>query len=129
MKRTPLKRKSKSAIRKVQDLLWQECRRIIKKRYGKIAADINSKKTWQEICHRIAIGLNALIATVQPDVIIFGGGVGTHFKKYGSILEKELSKYSTPLTPVPPLRQAAHAEQAVIYGCYYLSKQKHDKPA
>lgn len=34
MKRTALKRKSKSLIRKTQDLLWQECRRIIKKRYG-----------------------------------------------------------------------------------------------
>ena len=34
MKRSPLKRKSKSLIRKTQDLLWQECRRIIKQRYG-----------------------------------------------------------------------------------------------
>ena len=33
MKRTPLKRKSKSETRKVQDELWQECRRIIKSRY------------------------------------------------------------------------------------------------
>ena len=28
MKRTKLKRKSKSETRKIQDLLWQECRRI-----------------------------------------------------------------------------------------------------
>lgn len=34
MKRTQLKRKSKSLIRKTQDLLWQECRRIIKLKYG-----------------------------------------------------------------------------------------------
>lgn len=33
VKRTPLKRKSKSETRKVQDELWQECRRIIKARY------------------------------------------------------------------------------------------------
>lgn len=35
MKRSPIKRKSKSPIRKIQDLLWQECRRIILARYIK----------------------------------------------------------------------------------------------
>lgn len=107
---------------------WEEIASgsAIKKRYGKIAADINDKQTWKEICHRIAIGLNGLIATIQPDVIVFGGGVGTHFKKYKTLLKEELKKYSTPLTPVPPLRQAKHAEQAVIYGCYYLAKSTYD---
>lgn len=33
MRKTKLKRKSKSPIRKIQDELWQECRRIIKSRY------------------------------------------------------------------------------------------------
>ena len=34
MKKTPLRKKSKSDIRKVQDLLWQELRRIIREQYG-----------------------------------------------------------------------------------------------
>lgn len=34
MRRTTLKRKSKSETRKVQDALWQECRRIIMSRYS-----------------------------------------------------------------------------------------------
>ena len=29
VKKTPLKKKSKSQIKKIQDLLWQECRRIV----------------------------------------------------------------------------------------------------
>lgn len=33
MKRSKLKRKSKSETRKIQDELWQECRRIIMSRY------------------------------------------------------------------------------------------------
>jgi len=108
---------------------WEEIASgsAIKKRYGKIAADINDKKIWQEICHRIAIGLNGLIAIVQPEVIIFGGGVGAHFKRYGKILEKELKKYSTPLTPVHPLRPTVHAAQAVIYDCYQVAYQCHEK--
>lgn len=98
----------------------------IKKRYGKIAAEINDKKVWKEICYRLAIGMNTLIATLQPDVIIIGGGVGTHFKKYGKILKDELKKMSTPLTPVPPVIQAHHAEEAVIYGCYHLAKDTYE---
>lgn len=35
MRRSPLKRKSKSETRKVQDALWQECRRITLERYEK----------------------------------------------------------------------------------------------
>lgn len=33
MKKTPLKRKSKSDIKKLQELLWQECRRIQIEKY------------------------------------------------------------------------------------------------
>ena len=34
MKKTPLKRKSKTDHRITEDALWQECRRIIKDKYG-----------------------------------------------------------------------------------------------
>lgn len=34
MKKTPLKRKSKSETRKIQDLLWIECRRLTRRKYG-----------------------------------------------------------------------------------------------
>lgn len=99
----------------------------IKKRYGKIAAEINNRKTWQEISHRFAIGISNLIATIQPDAIVIGGGVGTHFKKYRVQLNKELKKLSTPLTPVPPILQAKKPEEAVIYGCFEMAKDCYGK--
>ena len=99
----------------------------ILKHYGKIAADINDKKTWQEICYKLGLGINTLIATLQPEVIIIGGGVGTHFKKYGKLLKAELKKYSTPLTPVPPIIQAKNSEQAVIFGCYILAIKSYEQ--
>lgn len=34
MKRTPLRRKSKSPLRKLKDALWAECKRITRSRYG-----------------------------------------------------------------------------------------------
>ncbi len=98
----------------------------IKKRYGKLAVEINDKKTWKEISHAIALGLNSLIAVIQPDVIIIGGSVGTHFQKYAKLLNDELKKFSTPLTPAPPIIHAKKSEEAVVYGCYHLAKREHD---
>lgn len=34
MRKTPLRKKSKSDIRKVQDLIWIECRRIVAEQFG-----------------------------------------------------------------------------------------------
>jgi len=34
MKRSPLKKKSKSDTRKIQDELWEHCKRIIRKKWG-----------------------------------------------------------------------------------------------
>lgn len=101
--------------------------RAIKKQYGKIAAEINDTKTWRAICYRLAIGISSLIATIQPDAIVIGGSIGTHFNKYSRILKSELKKFSTPLTPVPPLFKAKRPEEAVIYGCFEMSKDSYAK--
>lgn len=101
--------------------------KAIKERYGKIAAKINDRKTWREISYSFALGINTVIATIQPDAIVIGGGVGTHFKKYNTILKSELKKFSTPLTPTPPILQAKKPEEAVIYGCYEMAKDEYEK--
>ncbi len=97
--------------------------KAIVKKYGKLASEITDKDAWKSIAHNIAIGLLNLIAIFQPEIIILGGGVGTHFEKFKVPLIKELMYYEIPLVPVPPVRRAIHPEEAVIYGCYELSKQ------
>lgn len=94
----------------------------IVERYGKMASEINDAATWKRITHDIARGMIELIALVQPEVIVIGGSVGTHFPKYHKLLEAELKKYETPLVGIPELRQAARPEEAVIFGCYDLAK-------
>lgn len=96
--------------------------RAIVATYGKRASDITDKKTWVEIAHNIAVGLIELIAVIQPEVIVLGGGVGTHFAKFEKPLLTELKKYALPIVPIPPIRQAQRPEEAVIYGCYSLAK-------
>ena len=98
--------------------------KAIKAKYNMLASEINDPEIWKVISRNIAVGLIDVIAIIQPDVIIIGGGVGTHFRKFRSPLMSALRKYETPLVPIPPLRQAERSEEAVIYGCYHLA---HDK--
>lgn len=100
--------------------------KAIVQRYGKIAAEIDDQKTWKLIVHDIARGLIEVISTIQPDVVIIGGGVGAHFHKYGHLLNEELAKYQElvgSVVIIPPVIGAKHPEEAVIYGCYELIRQ------
>lgn len=94
----------------------------IVERYGKRAADITDPATWQKIVEALSLGFLDLLGVVNPDVIIIGGGVGSHFDQFGDLLEAELEKYQTELLRIPTLRPAQKPEEAVIYGCYQLAK-------
>lgn len=97
--------------------------RAIVERYGQRAAEITDPATWRQISRDLAQGFIVLIAAMQPDLIVIGGSVGSHFDKYGSILNEELENSPPPLVPLPHLAQAKHPEEAGIYGCYELIKQ------
>jgi predicted NBD/HSP70 family sugar kinase len=97
--------------------------RAISERYGKKAADITDEATWKEISRNLAKGFVHLIAILQPEVIVIGGGVGTHFDRFGKLLSAELEKYKLPLNELPKLLAAQRPEEAVIYGCYDYAKQ------
>ena len=92
--------------------------RAIVQRYGKKAKDIEGPKVWQDYVKLLAPGIDALVATLQPDAIIIGGGVGSHFDKFHSYLNEELKKYENNMIKMPPLLKAQRPEEAVIYGCY-----------
>jgi predicted NBD/HSP70 family sugar kinase len=96
----------------------------IVERYGKKAMDIEDKATWQAICRDLAKGLIELIAITEPEIIVIGGGVGTYFDRYGKILAQEIKKYHMPLITMPKLIKAQRPEEAVVYGCYDLAKQR-----
>lgn len=101
--------------------------KAIVKRFGKRASEIRDEKIWDIIVHDMAIGLIDLIAVIQPQVIIMGGGVNSSFDKFGPKLNKILQKYATPLVPIPPIRAAKKPEEAVIYGCYEIAKARYEQ--
>lgn len=99
--------------------------RAIVEKYGLYAKDIDSDTTWQEIADRISRGLLALIPALRPDLIVFGGSIGTYFEKYQPHLETILHERFDDLTiAVPRMIQAQHPEEAVIYGCYHYATHK-----
>lgn len=100
--------------------------KYIYKKYGKKASQLNDAGAWYVISRNIALGLSSVIVTLVPDVIVIGGGVGSHFDKYADPLHEELMLYGTKLVPIPPIRQAVRAEEAVIYGGYELARQLKD---
>lgn len=89
--------------------------------YGKYARDITSKRTWKQIADRISRGFIATIPVLQPDIIIIGGSMGTHFSHYGTQLKALLNEHMPGHIPVPQIIAAQHPEEAVIYGCYYYA--------
>jgi predicted NBD/HSP70 family sugar kinase len=86
-------------------------------KYGKRASDIDDSKIWKQIAKDFAVGIVDLSAVLDPDVIIIGGGVGTHFNKYGVFLKEYIKQLTPPVATVPKIVPAQAAEEAVIYGC------------
>jgi glucokinase len=89
--------------------------------YGKFGHEISDPATWQQIAKRISRGFLAVIPIIQPDVVVVGGSMGTHFDKYGHLLEEILRKELSPHLLYPHFKQAEHPEKAVIHGCYYYA--------
>ena len=98
--------------------------KAIKAKYGMLASEITDSESWENIAQNIAIGLIDNIVIVRPDIVILGGGVGQHYDKFEAPLLAELKKFSTPLTPIPPIVEAKHPEEAVVWGCLTLMKQQ-----
>jgi glucokinase len=99
--------------------------RALVQRYGKKAKDLNDASAWKQFAKDIALGLDELIAILQPQIILIGGSLGTYFYKYGNLLTTELKKYQNSMVSIPPIVQAKRPEEAVVYGCYDFIKQ-HD---
>lgn len=101
--------------------------RAFARRFGKKASEIIDPKTWRIVAHDIALGLIELIAVMQPDAIVLGGGFGGHYDKYRHFLDDYLREYENPLFTVPVIKEAARPAFAVLYGCYDLASQVYGK--
>ena len=95
----------------------------IVKQYGKFASEITDKATWKKIVHNFTPGFIELIAILEPEVIVIGGGAGAYLERFHEFLVADLKKYETPMFIVPPILGAQRPDEAVVYGCYDYAKQ------
>jgi glucokinase len=91
--------------------------------YGKRASELDDPKAWQEIAKWFAIGIIDLSSVLEPDVVVIGGGVGTHFKKYGHFLKEYIHSLTPKIVSPPKVIPAVAPEEAVLFGCALLAKQ------
>ncbi len=99
----------------------------IYEKYGKKASEIDDQQIWYAVAHNLAVGIINLIAIMTPDIIIIGGGVGSHLDKFKQRLEEDLKIYQTPMLELPPIVKAKNPEEAVLFGCYEFAKQHEHK--
>lgn len=105
---------------------WEEFAsgKAIVAKFGKRASDIEDPVDWYVIARNLAVGLIDLSISLNPEVIMFGGGVGAHLPKYQQQLYTEMEIYMSKMVDrLPQLIQAEHPEEAVAYGGYLLCSQ------
>jgi glucokinase len=96
------------------------------KRFNQKASEITDPAIWHIIGENVAYGLGAVCSVLQPEVIILGGGVGAHADKFSAVIMDFLAQHLHAVVRQPAAVLAAQrADDAVIYGCYELAKQRH----
>lgn len=95
--------------------------------YGKMASEIEDPKIWAQIVKNFTPGFIELIATLNPEVIVVGGGAGHYLERFHDLLLAALKQYETPMLKIPPIIPAGRPDEAVVYGCYDYAKQKHEE--
>lgn len=106
---------------------WEEFAsgRWLANHFGKKASELDDDKAWDEVGDNIATGVAALCAVLQPQVIIFGGGVGQYADKFIDRVSDYLMEHLHPVIRRPQaLRAASYPDDAVLRGCYLHLKSQ-----
>lgn len=106
---------------------WEEFAsgRWVVKTFGKKASEITDDKEWEKLGQNIAQGVAVACSVVQPEAIIFGGGVGHYADHFVDTVSEYLIKNLHPVIKQPQtLLAASFPDDAVLRGCYLLLKSQ-----
>ena len=97
----------------------------IQRDFGKIAADIHKARDWDEIAHRLSLGLYNLIVITNPELVILGGGVAVHYHRFIRPLRRHLTDLQK-FYSLPKITQARFVETAPLIGAVMLARSTTD---
>jgi predicted NBD/HSP70 family sugar kinase len=93
-------------------------------KYKQQAKEVNNATIWEEYTKELVCGIFNLLAVVQPNIVVIGGSIGTHFDKFEQYLLVELHKFKFKTVSIPPIVKAKKPELASLYGTISLIQSK-----
>jgi fructokinase len=91
---------------------------ITKMRQG----DRLARLVWRRYIDRVARGLSVVVNTLDPDVLVMGGGMSNVDELYTD-LPPELARYLFSTVFETPIRKAAHGDSSGVRGAAWLWKE------
>ena len=96
----------------------------IGKDYHCQATSVRGQEAYDDIAHRVSLGLPELILRYHPDCIIIGGPLGMLFDRFKVQLRHNVRVLMPKVKKLPRIVPAERPKESVIYGGYQYAKQK-----
>jgi fructokinase len=77
---------------------------------------------WQRYINRVARGLSVVVNTLDPDILVMGGGMSNVDELYIE-LPPELARYTFSTVFETPIRKAVHGDSSGVRGAAWLWKE------
>jgi fructokinase len=82
-----------------------------------------ARTVWQRYVNRVARGLSIVVNTLDPDILVMGGGMSNVEELY-SDLPPELARHVFSTVFETPIRKAVHGDSSGVRGAAWLWKEK-----
>jgi fructokinase len=77
---------------------------------------------WHRYINRVARGLSVVVNTLDPDILVMGGGMSNIDELYTD-LPPELAGYTFSTVFETPIRKAVHGDSSGVRGAAWLWKK------
>jgi fructokinase len=81
-----------------------------------------ARLVWNRYIHRVARGLSLVVNTLDPDILVMGGGMSNIEELYAD-LPAELARQIFSTVLETPIRKAVHGDSSGVRGAAWLWKE------
>ena len=96
----------------------------IKLRLGKDPEEIEDQEVWKGISHILSVGINNIIVSWSPNVVILGGGLVIKGKIDIDFINKNMQKMLRIFPSIPEVKVAQMGDLSTLHGGLLLIGQK-----